>query len=110
MRYVAVTLLLSITACANTSTNGPSIETQVMQAEVALGAAERLALLYVQLPRCGAGAPVLCSNPNVIQQIGNADRGAYAAVVSARANPTASALTAANAAVAAFAAVVPATK
>jgi hypothetical protein len=73
---------------ATPAVSGPPIVSgSVAAAEIALTNAERLALHYTGLPRCGtAAATPLCSNPATVQQIKDYDNRAYAAVKAARAN------------------------
>lgn len=83
IRYTIVGLALLATACAS-----PGVANKVDAAVVALTTAERLALNYTSLPRCGTSpkTPVVCSTPSVVAAIKAADQKAYDAVKAAEKN------------------------
>lgn len=92
---------LALAACSTTT-----VQTDSAAAAVALTTAERLALVYMSLPQCGApGATAVCSDPAVKAKIKAADNTAYAAVKSAEAGMTTTA--AAVAAITALQALIP---
>lgn len=107
MRRITVVIVVSILAAGCAAQQGASVQTDVAKAEVALTAAERVALHYVTLPPCLKAHAPLCSDAAVVARIKQADNAAYAAVKAARASNNRSDLTAANAAVAALSALVP---
>jgi hypothetical protein len=76
--------------------------------EVALTAADQLALQYVTLPLCKSGGPTLCSQVTVSTQVKSAAQLAYTAVKDAEASGASADLTTAQAAVAKLSALVPA--
>jgi hypothetical protein len=57
-----------------------------MSAEQLLTLLERTADVYFRLPRCGPGAPALCSDPALVRKIRGLDIQAFNAVMAARAN------------------------
>lgn len=99
-RYLATPLacvaMLALASCSNPAaptvqpippapvSSNPRISNTVAAVEIALTNAEKLALHYTALPRCGASAPPLCSDPATVQRIKDADNTAYNAVVKAR--------------------------
>lgn len=115
-RIVILAVAGALSACA-AGGSGPTPKASVLTLESGLTAAERLALNYVSLPRCGANAPSICSDPAVVAAIKQRDLAAYTAVTAAQASvdadPTASnsqtqaALASATAGLAAFQAIVP---
>lgn len=107
-------LILSL-ACALALASCVSIENPqqaVFAAEAVHVAALRGAVAYRNLPRCGAGAPTLCSRPDIITALQQADNAADTAIEAAETtvrtpgfgeNVYESAATAAKAAAEAFA-------
>lgn len=83
--------------------------TGIAAAEVALTAADQVAIQYVTLPLCGPTAPKLCSVAATSTQIKSAAEAAFNAVQAAKASPTNATLAAANAAVAALQSLLPTT-
>ena len=81
MRKIILAGTLALAGCS-----GVTASNDVASTAVALTGAERLASVYVALPRCPATAP--CSDPAVVAQIKAADNAAYAAVKQAEANPS----------------------
>ncbi len=73
----AVPLVLLVACSASTSVNN-----DVAAAEIALTSAERVALIYTSLPRCG-GTATLCSTQVTVDKIKNLDLQAYTAVKAA---------------------------
>lgn len=104
MRQIALAIAVLLAGCA-----GQSTQQTVAQTEVALTAAEKAATLYVTLPLCSATTAKLCSDAKVSGQIKAADQVAFDAVMAARASGDSAKLAAANAAVAALAALIPVT-
>jgi hypothetical protein len=78
LRVLAVLLMLSMVGCS-TST---SVSNDVAAAEIALTSAERVALIYTSLPRCG-GVARLCSAQATVDSIKALDTKAYTAVKAA---------------------------
>lgn len=74
---------LALTACVSEKETAP-VQTSVASVEIALTAAEKLALNYTTLPRCGTAFVPLCSDPVVVAKIKSMDNTAYNAVVAAR--------------------------
>ncbi len=105
LAYVSPIALL-LAACAS----GGTTQTTVAEAEVALTAAEQVALSYVTLPACPAPSGPLCSDAATSAKIKQAAQVAYAAVKAAEASGTSADLAAANAAIATLTALVPAVK
>lgn len=101
---LAACLAVTLAGCA-----GQSTQQTVAQTEVALTAAEKAATLYVRLPLCTTTAAKLCSDAKVSGQIKAADQVAFDAVMAARGSGDSAKLAAANAAVAALAALIPVT-
>jgi hypothetical protein len=97
------TTALIVAACS--STQSPS--TAIAASEVALTAADQLAIQYVTLPLCGPTAPKLCSSASISAQIKTQAQNAYNAIQAAKANPTSAAAAAAAAAVSELQALVP---
>lgn len=58
----------------------------IVAIQQSLTLAERIALEYVKLPRCGKTSARICSDPNIVRQIADADDQAYNAVMAARRN------------------------
>lgn len=81
-KIIAAVALLVLAGCAAP----PTVSKSVAAAEIALTNAERLALIYTTLPRCGPVSPPLCSDPGIVQTIKDYDNRAYAAVMAARSN------------------------
>jgi hypothetical protein len=109
--YLSGAGLVLLTACngINGTTASTTVTNDIAATELSLTAAENLALVYTQLPRCSAGATTaVCSDPTVVASIKAADTTAYNAVKAAENNP-ALAATAASA-VNALSAVIPAAK
>lgn len=83
-RYIVAGALTALLAgCASQQTTS-AVGADVAAAEVALTAAETIALHYATLPRCPAA--VLCSSQAVVDKIKALDRTAYSAVEAAKAN------------------------
>ncbi len=99
---LALVSILGIQGC----TTSPTVANDVLAAEQTLTAAERLALIYTTLPRCG-GAARVCSDQATVQRIKDLDNQAYVAVVAARQNTAL--LSAALAAIGAFQNAIPVT-
>jgi TRAP-type C4-dicarboxylate transport system permease small subunit len=78
---LATALTLSLAAC---STSQP-VSNDVAAAEIALTSAERVALIYTTLPRCG-GAVTICSAQATVDKIKALDTEAYTAVKAAQKN------------------------
>jgi len=95
-------LIVVLAGCA-TSTQ----TTTVSGLEVALTAADQLALQYVTLPLCTSGGPALCSQATVSAQIKAASLAAYTAVKAAEKSGASADLTAAQDALTALSALVP---
>jgi hypothetical protein len=64
-----------------------SVQNDVAAAEIALTAAERVALIYVSLPRCG-GTATLCSAQATVDKIKVLDNNAFTAVKAAEQDET----------------------
>jgi len=109
MNARATTLLACLLAGCTAPPPAPRDAAQaVYEAEAAYAAALSVAVQYRALPACGTDAPAVCANPAVLAQLRQADATAWAALRTAQArvqaggNP-ATALAAAQTAVAAFA-------
>lgn len=77
----------AVTAPAAPISKNPIIANSVAGAQQALTLLERAALRYTTLPRCGSpGATILCSDPERVQRIKDADNIAFDAVMKARRN------------------------
>lgn len=76
--------LVALTACAPQPTTN-AVTSDVAATEIALTAAETLALSYTSLPRCPIAAPA-CSTQATVDNIKALDNKAYTAVVAARSN------------------------
>ncbi len=83
MRYLILVAGLGLAACAGQQTTN-AVSSDVAATEIALTAAETLALSYTSLPRCPAAA--VCSTQAVVDNIKALDNKAYTAVVAARSN------------------------
>ena len=77
---VALALALGLTACTTSGGTQSKIDAVV----VSLTTAERLALIYTQLPRCPAAGP--CSDAATVAKIKDLDNQAYTAVKAAEQN------------------------
>ena len=79
---LAAVLALGIAACAN---NAPTTPQQtIYEVEGAYNDAATVIVAYKSLPTCGSpGATALCSKPEVIAQLKQADNAAYNALVAA---------------------------
>jgi hypothetical protein len=77
---IAAGLSLSLAACASNT-----VGNDAAAAEIALTSAERVALIYTTLPRCG-GVATICSNPATVDKIKALDQQAYTAVKAAENN------------------------
>ena len=86
-----------VTACSNKPTDTATV---VAKVQVALTAAERIAINYVTLPACPK-API-CADETVVARIKQADKVAFEAVMAARQAGSNANLAAANAAIAAL--------
>jgi hypothetical protein len=74
--------IAGVAACTSTS-----VQNDVSAAEIALTAAERVALIYTSLPRCG-GAATICSKQVTVDSIKALDLNAYTAVKAAEQDET----------------------
>ena len=74
-----------LSACASQQTT-QTVTAGVEAAAIALTTAERLALIYKKLPRCGTVGSNVCSDPDVVKRMLDLDNTAYAAVKSAEQN------------------------
>ena len=112
-RYMICSIAASVVgvamfgACSNPATG-------IAATGTALTAADTLALKYVTLPLCPAGATkmpdgTLCSSALISAQIKQAAASAYAAYKAAEANPTSTTAAAAAAALAALSSLIPPT-
>jgi hypothetical protein len=84
-----LSVLLLIGACSpSTTITTTTVTRTVADAELALAAAERSAVIYTSLPRCLISTPTKtnCSDQALADRIKAADNKAYAAVVEARVN------------------------
>ena len=108
---IAVILLpLALIACAALPAVGPVLPPiQVAQTEIALTAAEKLALNYVTLPQCKTGGSPICSQAAAVAAVKDYDNKAYAAMKLARASGSTGDVQAAFDAIAALAKAVPST-
>ncbi len=78
--------LLLLVGCAKQTVQTHTINT-VAAAEIALTAAEQLALNYTKLPRCGSsGHPKVCSDKVTVAKVLDLDNKAYKAVQMAKSN------------------------
>lgn len=85
MRYIICgAALIALNACAPQPTVN-AVTSDVAATEIALTAAETLALSYTSLPRCPIAAPA-CSAQVTVDNIKALDNKAYTAVVAARSN------------------------
>lgn len=76
--------LAMVVACTPQATTN-AVSSDVAATEIALTAAETLALSYTSLPRCPVAAPA-CSTQAAVDNIKALDNKAYTAVVAARSN------------------------
>jgi len=79
--FLAAALILTLAACA---TQPESPAQTVYATQTAYAAALSLAVQYKSLPVCGATGVVVCSNPEVVKQILQADDTAYVALQAAQ--------------------------
>lgn len=85
-----------VASCAAVESRAPVVTNDVAAAEVALTAAERVALIYTGLPRClvvgsalmpvTVGSPKICSSQTAVDRIKALDQQAYDAVMAAKRN------------------------
>lgn len=81
---LAALALLGLAGCASTATTNTVITT-VAAAEVALTAADQVALAYVTQPQCPAGTVAwTCSDPTTVAKIKSYGASAFTAVMAAR--------------------------
>ncbi len=81
---IGAVLAASLGACASQQATN-AVSSDVAASEIALTAAETLALSYTSLPRCPKAAPA-CSAQATVDKIKALDNTAYNAVVMARSN------------------------
>lgn len=81
---LAFAVILPIVGCAS-GDGAPTPAASVAIAETALTAAERLASVYADLPRCTPFTGSICRDPKVTVQLKALDERAYRAVKAARA-------------------------
>lgn len=110
MKRLAPTL--AIAGCLAFFLQGGSCATSspvqaIAASEVALTAADQLALQYVTLPLCKSGGPALCSQASISAQIKAQAQNAYNAIQAAKQNPTSASAAAAAAAVSLLQGLVP---
>ena len=79
---IAAAAFIGLLAACSTST---SVSNDVAATEIALTAAERVALIYTTLPRCSSSA-TLCSTQAMVDKIKSLDQRAYTAVEAAKAD------------------------
>lgn len=104
-RGLGLAAVAFITQAGSCATSSPS--QAIAASEVALTAADQLALQYVTLPLCGPTAPKLCSQASISVQIKAQAQNAYNAIQAAKANPTSATAAAAAAAVSLLQGLVP---
>lgn len=106
MKNIALAIVLGLSLTTAACSNKPSdTASTVAKIEVALTAAERIAINYVTLPACPK-API-CADAEVVARIKQADNVAFDAVMAARASGTNANVAAANAAIAALLNLIP---
>lgn len=70
---------LALASCNQTPAQQSGNDTKIAQAEIALTAAEKVALQYFMLPRCPKSTPV-CADQATVNKIADADNKAYNAL------------------------------
>lgn len=81
MKTIAILAFLLVTACAGSADNAADANRNRLATVVAsYGAAQKVALAYLERPTCGTTSTVICASPGVRVQIKNADRAANTAV------------------------------
>lgn len=83
---------LVLGACASGTVKAPDAQQTVFGLEGVLTSALQIATTYAQLPICGVGAPVVCSDPATVVRIKTAAPIAVSAVQTAQAAVTNGAL------------------
>ncbi len=76
---VALGVVVGLASCTTT----PAVGNDIAAVEIALTAAERAALIYTSLPRCG-GVATLCSSQATVDRVKAADQQAYQAMKAAQ--------------------------
>lgn len=102
MKYVALLTLTVLLGCTSIQDMYTDVPKGVATAQATLAAAEHTALIYASLPACGKTRALLCRDPGITKQIGDADNKAFNAVEAAYKAQSQDALNAALTAVAAL--------